>query len=37
MEDFDKIKANPNFSIIGHMTQAKEFILLQGHKTPKAR
>ena len=23
-EDFDKIKANPNFSIIGHMTDKKE-------------
>jgi thiamine monophosphate kinase len=21
MEDFEKIKANPNFSIIGHMTR----------------
>ncbi|AXG74035.1 thiamine-phosphate kinase [Flavobacterium arcticum] len=24
MEDFEKIKANPNFSIIGHMTQESE-------------
>ncbi|MDK2771665.1 MAG: thiamine-phosphate kinase [Flavobacterium sp.] len=24
MEDFDKIKANPNFTVIGHMTEAKE-------------
>jgi thiamine-monophosphate kinase len=28
MEDFDKIKANPNFSIIGHMTQESEGIHL---------
>jgi thiamine-monophosphate kinase len=28
MEDFDKIKGNPNFSIIGHMTQEKEGIHL---------
>jgi thiamine-monophosphate kinase len=24
MEDFDKIKHNPNFTVIGHMTEAKE-------------
>lgn len=24
MEDFDKIKGNPNFTVIGHMTQASE-------------
>lgn len=24
MEDFDKIKANPNFTVIGHMTAAEE-------------
>jgi thiamine-monophosphate kinase len=24
MEDFDKIKANPNFSIIGHMTKRRD-------------
>ena len=24
MEDYDKIKANPNFTVIGHMTQATE-------------
>lgn len=24
MDDFDKIKANPNFTVIGHMTEAKE-------------
>jgi len=24
MEDFDKIKGNPNFTIIGHMTQPSE-------------
>ncbi|MEY2670374.1 MAG: hypothetical protein RLZZ577_690 [Bacteroidota bacterium] len=28
MEDFDKIKGNPNFSIIGHMTQESEGIHL---------
>jgi len=28
MEDFDKIKGNPNFSIIGHMTQQSEGIYL---------
>lgn len=28
MEDFDKIKANPNFSIIGHMVQESEGIHL---------
>ena len=28
MEDFDKIKANPNFSIIGHMVEEKEGIHL---------
>lgn len=28
MEDFDKIKGNPNFSIIGHMTQQSEGIHL---------
>jgi len=28
MEDFDKIKGNPNFSVIGHMTQASEGIHL---------
>ena len=28
MEDFEKIKANPNFSIIGHMTQESEGIHL---------
>ena len=28
MEDFDKIKGNPNFSIIGHMTQENEGIHL---------
>ena len=28
MEDFDKIKGNPNFSIIGHMTQKSEGIHL---------
>jgi len=28
MEDFPKIKANPNFSIIGHMTQEKEGVHL---------
>jgi thiamine-monophosphate kinase len=27
-EDFPKIKANPNFSIIGHMTEAREGIHL---------
>jgi thiamine-monophosphate kinase len=26
MEDFDKIKGNPNFTIIGHMTQESEGI-----------
>jgi len=24
MEDYDKIKGNPNFTVIGHMTQASE-------------
>ena len=24
MEDYDKLKANPNFTVIGHMTQASE-------------
>lgn len=24
LDDFDKIKANPNFTVIGHMTQARE-------------
>ncbi|QYJ68843.1 thiamine-phosphate kinase [Flavobacterium litorale] len=28
MEDFEKIKANPNFSIIGHMTQESEGVHL---------
>lgn len=28
MEDFDKIKGNPNFSVIGHMTQESEGIHL---------
>ena len=28
MEDFDKIKGNPNFTIIGHMTQESEGIHL---------
>jgi thiamine-monophosphate kinase len=28
MEDFDKIKGNPNFSVIGHMTQESEGINL---------
>ncbi|CAM3915096.1 MULTISPECIES: thiamine-phosphate kinase [Flavobacterium] len=28
MEDFDKIKANPNFSIIGHMVEEKEGVHL---------
>lgn len=28
MEDFDKIKGNPNFSVIGHMTQQSEGIHL---------
>jgi thiamine-monophosphate kinase len=28
MEDFEKIKANPNFTIIGHMTQESEGIHL---------
>lgn len=28
MEDFEKIKANPNFSIIGHMVQESEGIHL---------
>ena len=28
MEDFDKIKANPNFTVIGHMTQESEGIHL---------
>lgn len=28
MEDFDKIKANPHFTIIGHMTQEREGIHL---------
>jgi thiamine-monophosphate kinase len=28
MEDFDKIKGNPNFSVIGHMTQEREGIHL---------
>lgn len=28
MEDFDKIKANPNFTVIGHMVEAKEGIHL---------
>lgn len=28
MEDFPKIKANPNFTVIGHMTQASEGIHL---------
>jgi thiamine-monophosphate kinase len=28
MEDFEKIKGNPNFSIIGHMTQESEGIHL---------
>jgi thiamine-monophosphate kinase len=28
MEDFDKIKGNPNFSIIGHMTQESEGVHL---------
>jgi thiamine-monophosphate kinase len=28
LEDFDKIKANPNFTVIGHMTQESEGIHL---------
>ncbi|MCO6161531.1 MULTISPECIES: thiamine-phosphate kinase [Flavobacterium] len=28
MEDFDKIKANPNFSVIGHMVEEKEGVHL---------
>jgi thiamine-monophosphate kinase len=28
MEDFDKIKANPHFTIIGHMTQESEGVHL---------
>ena len=28
MEDFDKIKANPNFSVIGHMLEEKEGVHL---------
>ena len=28
MEDFEKIKGNPNFTIIGHMTQESEGIHL---------
>lgn len=28
MDDFDKIKGNPNFTVIGHMTQASEGIHL---------
>jgi len=28
MEDYDKIKANPNFTVIGHMTQESEGIHL---------
>ena len=28
LEDFDKIKANPNFTVIGHVTHASEGINL---------
>jgi thiamine-monophosphate kinase len=28
LEDFDKIKANPNFTVLGHMTQASEGVHL---------